>query len=170
MLASKISGRDLDPITFEILSHRLNQITVEMGVTLERVGGTANTTQMKDYMAALYLPNGDVLSAGTTMAYHAACAGFAVKCIIDRFENYGRIEPDDVFVLNDPYLAAIHQSDVYVISPHPPPRPVGGLECHFRTRHGHWGDVPGRQLAGSHRDISRRGKNPRSETGGPRDA
>ena len=117
MLASKISGRDLDPITFEILSHRLNQITVEMGVTLERVGGTANTTQMKDYMAALYLPNGDVLSAGTTMAYHAACAGFAVKCIIDRFENYGRIEPDDVFVLNDPYLAAIHQSDVYVISP-----------------------------------------------------
>ena len=87
-----------------------------MGATLERVGGTVNTTQMRDYMAALYLPNGDMLSAGEAMAYHAACAGFAVRRIIERFGEE-RIEPDDVFLLNDPYLAAIHQSDVYVISP-----------------------------------------------------
>ena len=51
----------VDPITFEILSHRVYQIAREMGTTLERVGGTVNTTQMHDYMAALYLANGDVL-------------------------------------------------------------------------------------------------------------
>lgn len=109
--------KDVDPITFEILSHRLHQITIEMGTTLERVGGTVNTTQMHDYMAALYLPNGDVLSAGECMARHAACAGFAVKRIIERFEKDGGIHPDDVFLLNDPYLAAIHQSDIYMVSP-----------------------------------------------------
>ena len=54
----------VDPITFEILSHRLYQIAKEMGTALERVGGTVNTTQMHDYMASLYLANGDVLSAG----------------------------------------------------------------------------------------------------------
>src|ERR671913_348386 len=54
----------VDPITFEILSHRLYQIAKEMGTTLERVGGTVNTTQMHDYMASLYLANGDVLSPG----------------------------------------------------------------------------------------------------------
>jgi len=109
--------RDVDPITFEILSHRLHQITLEMGTTLERVGGTVNTTQMHDYMAALYLSNGDVLSAGECMARHAACAGFAVKRIIERFEKDGGIYPDDIFLLNDPYLAAIHQSDIYMVSP-----------------------------------------------------
>ena len=57
----------VDPITFEILSHRLYQIAKEMGTALERVGGTVNTTQMHDYMAALYLANGDVLSAGDSM-------------------------------------------------------------------------------------------------------
>jgi N-methylhydantoinase B len=88
-----------------------------MGTTLERVGGTVNTTQMRDYMAALYLANGDVLSAGESMARHAACAGFAVKRIIERFGEESGIYPDDVFLLNDPYLAAIHQSDMYVISP-----------------------------------------------------
>lgn len=107
----------VDPITFEILSHRLHQITREMAATLERVGGTVNTTQMRDYMASLYLPNGEVLSAGESMGWHVACAGFAVKRIIERFENDGGICPDDIFLLNDPYLAAIHQSDVYMISP-----------------------------------------------------
>jgi N-methylhydantoinase B len=107
----------VDPITFEILSHRVYQIAKEMGTTLERVGGTVNTTQMHDYMAALYLANGDVLCAGDAMGWHVACAGVAVKRIIERFENDGGIYPDDIFLLNDPYVAAIHQSDVYVVSP-----------------------------------------------------
>jgi N-methylhydantoinase B len=107
--------KTIDPITFEILSHRLHEVTKEMGTTLERVGGTVNTTQMQDYMAALYTPSGDILSAGDFAGWHVACAGVAVKHIIKTFE--GQINPDDIFLLNDPYVAAIHQSDVYIISP-----------------------------------------------------
>ena len=108
--------QDIDPITFEILSHRLHQITKEMGITLERTGGTVNTTQQRDYMTSLYTPDGEILSAGETMGHHVVCASFAVRTILDRFEK-GEIYPDDVFLLNDPYLAAIHQSDIYVIAP-----------------------------------------------------
>ncbi len=111
------TGKQVDPVTFEILSHRLHEITREMGATLERVGGTVNTTQLHDYMASLYMANGDVLSVGESMIRHAACAGFAVKRIIERFEGNGGIYPGDVFLLNDPYLAAIHQSDIYMIAP-----------------------------------------------------
>lgn len=107
--------QNIDPITFEILSHRLHEITKEMGTTLERVGGTVNTTQLRDYMAAIYTPDGDILAAGDSMGWHVACAGFAVKHIIKQFP--GTIHPDDVFLLNDPYVAAIHQSDVYIVSP-----------------------------------------------------
>ena len=107
----------VDPITFEIMSHRLHHIAKEMGTTLERVGGTVNTTQMHDYMAALYTANGDVLCAGEGMIRHVACAGFAVKRIIEQFEKDGGIYPDDLFKLNDPYRAAIHQSDIYTICP-----------------------------------------------------
>ncbi len=35
---------NIDPITFEVLSHRLHQITREMGIALERTGGTVTTT------------------------------------------------------------------------------------------------------------------------------
>ncbi len=116
--------QNIDPITFEILSHRLHEITKEMGTTLERVGGTVNTTQLRDYMAAIYTPDGDILAAGDSMGWHVACAGFAVKHIIKQFQ--GSIHPDDVFLLNDPYVAAIHQSDVYIVSPiHDADRLVG---------------------------------------------
>ena len=117
MDAANGASKQVDPVTFEILSHRLHEITREMGATLERVGGTVNTTQLHDYMASLYMANGDVLSVGESMIRHAACAGFAVKRIIERFEGNGGIYPGDVFLLNDPYLAAIHQSDIYTIAP-----------------------------------------------------
>ena len=108
----------VDPITFQILSHKLHQITKEMGSTLERVGGTVNTTQQKDYMAGLYRANGEILSAGDSMGWQVACAGFAVKSIMERFadDDVG-IYPGDMFLVNDPYVAAIHQSDVYMIAP-----------------------------------------------------
>jgi N-methylhydantoinase B len=110
-----VGGLSVDPVTFEILSHRVYQITMEMGTTLERVGGTVNTTQMKDYLTALYLANGEVLCAGAAMVWHVPCAGRAVQAIIERFGH--DINPDDMFLLNDPYVAAIHQSDVYLIAP-----------------------------------------------------
>lgn len=107
----------IDPVTFEILSHRLHQIAKEMGTTLERAGGTVNTTQQHDYMASLYRPNGDILATGESMPWHVACGGFTVRRILERFEHEEGIFPDDVFLLNDPYLSAIHQSDMYMISP-----------------------------------------------------
>src|SRR5207245_11564013 len=109
--------KTVDPFTFEIISHRLHQITREIGFTLERVGGTVNTTQRHDYINAIYRANGDVLSAGESAGWHVACASFAVKRIIERFEDDAGILPGDMFMLNDPYVSAIHQSDVYIISP-----------------------------------------------------
>ena len=113
-----LTTENIDPVTFEILSHRLHQIAREMGTTLERVGGTVNTTQQHDYMASLYRPNGDILATGESMPWHVACGGFTVRRILERFEKEEGIYPDDVFLLNDPYLSAIHQSDLYMVAPH----------------------------------------------------
>jgi N-methylhydantoinase B len=107
----------VDPVTFEILSHRLQRIAKEMGYTIEHVGGTVNTTQLHDYMASLYRADGEILATGESAPWHVACGGFTVKAIIERFSRYDGVNEGDVFFLNDPYVSAIHQSDVYVISP-----------------------------------------------------
>jgi N-methylhydantoinase B len=111
------NSSEVDPVTFEILSHRLHRIALEMGSTIERVGGTVNTTQLHDYMASLYRADGEILATGESGPWHVACGGFTVKSIIERFAQYDGVNEGDAFFLNDPYVSAIHQSDVYVVSP-----------------------------------------------------
>lgn len=104
-----------DRVTIEIVTQRLQQITTEIADALERIGGTVNTAQMKDYIAALYRGDGALISAGERASWHTYCAGQAVHEVIRRFG--GEIGPGDMYLLNDPYLAAVHQSDMYLVSP-----------------------------------------------------
>ena len=133
----------VDPITMEILSHRLHQIAREMGITLERVGGTVNTTQQHDYMASLYnTAEGDVLSAGESLGQHVACAGFAVKKIIERFEHGDGIYPDDVFPAERSLPGGHPPVRRLRAFPHLSPGPPRCLERHVRPRHGHRAPCP----------------------------
>lgn len=106
----------VDPITFEIIRHKLWQITDEMGLTLKRVSGSPTTTEAHDFMVGLYRANGDILMAGAGATWHIVCASAACKSILRRFGEEG-VGEEDIFLLNDPYVAAYHQSDVYIITP-----------------------------------------------------
>ena len=97
----------IDPVTFEILSHRLHQIAKEMGTTLERAGGTVNTTQQHDYMASLYRPNGDILATGESMPWHVACGGFTVRRILERFEHIWQQLFDHLWAVRSVHVGAL---------------------------------------------------------------
>jgi N-methylhydantoinase B len=105
----------IDPVTFQIIRHRLTRVTDEAVKALKRVSGAPNTNEGHDLMVALYTAEGDLLTGGVGFLHHYLGASEATKHII---EQYGDdIEPGDMFVLNDPYTAALHPPDVYIISP-----------------------------------------------------
>src|SRR5262245_64274815 len=106
--------KNVDPITFEVLSHRLHQITREMGITLERTGGTVTTTQQHDYNASLYRPEGEIMAAGETYGHHVVCAGFAVRRILERFGK-DEIYPDDVLDRKSTRLNSSHLGISYAV-------------------------------------------------------
>ena len=105
----------VDPITFEIVRHRLFRCVEEAILTLKHVSGSPVTNEAHDLMVSLYTPDGDLLMGGVGFLHHISCASAACKAIIRRFK--GRINEGDMFLLNDPYTAALHTSDVYIISP-----------------------------------------------------
>ena len=49
---------EVDPVTFEIIRHKLVQVTEETIIALENVSGSPITNEGHDMMASLYLPNG----------------------------------------------------------------------------------------------------------------
>jgi N-methylhydantoinase B len=108
--------KKVDPITFEIIKNRVFLVTDEMSIALKRVSGSTTTTEANDFEAALYTPGGDIAAAGWGVTAHVVPAGAACKHVVKRYSK-GKIREGDVFVLNDPYVAAFHQSDIYFISP-----------------------------------------------------
>lgn len=105
----------MDPITYSIIRHRLFRVVEEAVITLKHVSGTAITNEGHDLMVSLYRADGSLLMGGVGFLHHLTSAAEACKAVIRRFE--GRIEEGDVFMLNDPYTAALHTSDVYMLAP-----------------------------------------------------
>ncbi len=105
----------MDPITFSIIRHRLYRVVDEAVITLKNVSGSAITNEGHDLMVSLYRADGSLLMGGVGFLHHLTSAAEACKAIIRRFA--GRIDEGDVFLLNDPYTAALHTSDVYLVSP-----------------------------------------------------
>ena len=105
----------MDPITFSIIRHRLYRIVEEAVITLKHVSGSAITNEGHDLMVSLYKADGTLLLGGVGFLHHLTSAAEACKSIIRRFE--GQIHEGDIFLLNDPFTAALHTSDIYLVSP-----------------------------------------------------
>ena len=105
----------MDPVTFSIIRHRLFRVVEEAVITLKHVSGSAITNEGHDLMVSLYQADGSLLMGGVGFLHHLTSAAEACKAIIRKFE--GQIGEGDLFLLNDPYTAALHTSDVYLVSP-----------------------------------------------------
>ena len=105
----------MDPITFSIIRHRLFRVIDEAVITLKHVSGSAITNEGHDLMVSLYRADGSLLMGGVGFLHHLTSAAEACKAIIRRFA--GDINDGDMFLLNDPYTAALHTSDIYLVVP-----------------------------------------------------
>jgi N-methylhydantoinase B len=105
----------MNPMTFSIIRHRLFRIVDEAVITLKHVSGSAITNEGHDLMVSLYRADGTLLMGGVGFLHHLTSAAEACKAIIRRFQ--GQIGEGDVYLLNDPYTAALHTSDIYLVAP-----------------------------------------------------
>ena len=129
-----MEDRYVDPITFEIVRHRLWQITDEMGISLERVSGSPVVTEAGDFLTALFLADGNPVISGTGIPLHWILAGVACKHILQRYSEDPGIGEGDIFFFNEPYLGAIHAPDALIIGPiHHKGELIGwtGTMCHL---------------------------------------
>ena len=89
----------LDAVTFEILRHRLWQISDEMAVIMKRVSGSPVTTEAGDFSVALYCANGDVMVVGSGVTLHVSTTSMVCKRVLERFGQSIGIAEGDVDIL-----------------------------------------------------------------------
>ena len=105
----------INPVIFEVIRNRLIAITEEMRVALQSVSGSPTVTEASDFFTGLFTLDGSTASMGFQVAYQAPVCGAFIRHIKEKFGD--KIADGDMFIGNDPYIAALHQNDVQMVAP-----------------------------------------------------
>jgi N-methylhydantoinase B len=110
-----VTNAEHDPIAFELLRNALGSIVDEMALTVFRTAYSGVLKDSMDYSTAFCDAEGRLVAQGLTVPAHLGSFPDALAAILRRFA--GRIEPGDVYCLNDPFEGGMHLPDVFIIKP-----------------------------------------------------
>jgi N-methylhydantoinase B len=103
----------IDPVTFEVIRHKLWSINEEGSATMIHVSGSP-VVHATDYNFGLYTAAGEMAVIGVYLLVPVYTGSMAIREFLARFDD---IAEGDVFIINDPYIAAEHQNDVQFCAP-----------------------------------------------------
>ena len=104
-----------DPITLSTLWHKLDTITQQMGTIVERSARSPIFTMAHDFSCFLTDGRGRLVAQADGLPIHTGGAAETIKSFISYFDD---IASGDIFIANDPYLAAgSHLPDIILAMP-----------------------------------------------------
>jgi N-methylhydantoinase B len=106
----------LDPITLEVIRHRLQHLTQEMSAAIVKTAVSPVVSEARDFSCIVYDADGHIVGNASTVPFHFGVCAAAIAVVRERF---GRsIAPGDVFIANDPHDGGgLHLQDVVVMRP-----------------------------------------------------
>src|SRR3989344_2249475 len=108
-------GTTVDPVLLEVFNNLFMNIAEQMGLQLQNTAYSVNIKERLDFSCALFDTAGNLIANAPHMPVHLGSMGESIKTVIR--ENAGKMQPGDVFVLNDPSHGGTHLPDITVITP-----------------------------------------------------
>jgi 5-oxoprolinase (ATP-hydrolysing) len=136
--ARRAIGTSVDPVMLEVFNNRFMNVAERMGLQLQNTAYSVNIKERLDFSCALFDAAGNLIANAPHMPVHLGSMSESIKTVIAR--NVGRIEPGDVFALNDPYHGGTHLPDVTVVTP---VFAAGGELLFYVGSRGHHADIGG---------------------------
>ncbi|MFQ5913389.1 MAG: hydantoinase B/oxoprolinase family protein [Nitrospinota bacterium] len=107
----------VDPVTFEVLRHRLWNLNNEAAIALKRVSGSPVATEIQDFNTSLCTADGQNFMVGPYIVSHGVSQGLLVETLLKDYQENPGIHEGDIFLSSDPYQGAMHQNDVTCLAP-----------------------------------------------------
>ncbi len=105
----------LDPITYEVVRHRLWQINDEAGSTIRTIATSPIVVDGNDFNVGIFTREGQIAVTGPYVLSHVTTMDAVIQNVIRLVGD--DVADGDMFMVNDPYLGALHQNDVAIVSP-----------------------------------------------------
>ncbi len=145
---------DADPITLRIFQQRLIGIVGEMRSMMVRSAFSSSITELIDLSCAIFSRSGELVAQFEDNPQHIFPIVWSVREVLEKYGD--EIEPDDLFLHNDPYTGGTHLNDVCLIVP----LFRDGKLAFFPVVRAHWEDVGGAtfgSISGDSRTIHQEG-------------
>lgn len=108
----------LDPLTYEVVRHRLWSVTDEMGEALKRMSGSPIVTDANDFDFTINDEMGQLVQVGLYNTMLVGAIDLALSWTLRHRSDNPGIEDGDMFLCNDPWVGGgLHQNDVLVYQP-----------------------------------------------------
>jgi N-methylhydantoinase B len=108
----------VDPVTIEVIKYAAIFIAEEMGVVLRNTAFSPNIRDRLDHSCAILSPDGDLVAQAEHIPVHLGSMPVGTKNLLEWLERHGvSLEPGDVVITNDPYIAGTHLNDVMLLKP-----------------------------------------------------
>jgi len=104
-----------DPITFELFKSSIFSIADEMALTIYRTAYSSVMRDSMDFSTAIADADGKLVAQGLTLPCHLGSIPTALEVIVERFA--GDMQPEDVFIMNDPFDGGMHLPDIFIFKP-----------------------------------------------------
>ena len=108
-------GRDIDPVQFELIKNSMSFLVNEMGLTLVRTSYSGILRDNMDFATGIADIRGEMVAQGLSVPMQFGPMPDAVAAVQAYWS--GRMEPGDIFILNDPFEGGTHLPDVFFIKP-----------------------------------------------------
>lgn len=106
----------IDPITLEVIRHRLKSIADEMEMTLLKSSYSSVIKEGLDASTAIFDVQGNTIAQGNSIPIHLGSLIPAVESIMATYPP-DTMQDGDAYILNNPYRGGTHLPDVTIITP-----------------------------------------------------
>jgi len=107
---------EIDPVTFEVIRYGLMNINLEHADLIQRLSLSPIVMSARDFQASLLTETADLVFLGAGVLYFSNQNALTIRYILEHRGSDGLAE-DDIYLCNDPYIGASHQSDVTLAAP-----------------------------------------------------
>ena len=134
---------NLDPVTLTVIQNGLIQVCNEMDLAFVRAAFSPVISEGMDRSDGIYdAADGALIAQGELgLPVFVGTMQFSTQAVIERVKSHyaGKVDPGDVFIVNDPYLGGTHLMDVRFVQPFF----YRGELFAWLANTGHWPDVGG---------------------------
>ena len=111
----KKRNNSIDPITLSLIRNSLSSIADEMANTIVRTAYSTVIRDCMDFSTALCDQHGQMIAQGVTIPLQLGSIPFALKATLNKYQ--GRILPEDIFIMNNPFEGGIHLPAIFIFQP-----------------------------------------------------